>query len=402
MLKLEASWMGDVDDPSYHLGALATLEEADLALGRVAERVTEEPHTIDAVTREWIHAVIGKSVPGAALISLTAGRGHDGMTERRKWRLEWNAEGRAADLPQRIFVKATPADVYHRETLAVMHMGYTEVNFYEQIQPSISGITPKGYYGRAYPGGRYILLLEDLEVRGLQPFWMGDYCSPAHAKAVAAAMAEYHALYWESSRFYQDLSWIRPKSRRYGRFWHAAGLHEDRIKFLDTELASDLSEDLRDFVHRYNDNVFDLHRYYDTLPPTLLHGDSHLGNSFATPDGRAGMFDWQLVFRGPAYRDLAYFVYSALTIEDRQAHETSIFDHYMDALQDRGVTPDRGQAWRDYCLLLLERWDGVFKTPLHGYFGHDPKAYQRQARSIHSALVEHDVNGLMRHALAKI
>lgn len=392
----------NADSPAYHLGVLAALEEADLALGRSAEQVTDEPHTLEAITPRWIETVLGIGAPGAALQSLTPGIGHDGMTERRKWQLEWNAKGRSARLPERIFVKATPKDLYHRKTLAVMHMGFTEVNFYAQIQPSVPEITPKSYYGRAYPGGRYILLLEDLEERQLRPYWMGDYCSPAHATAVATAMAEYHSLYWKCPRFEQDLAWIRPRSRRFGRHWHAAGLREDRVKFLETELAIDLTDELRAFVHRYNDNVFDLYRYYDTLPPTLVHGDSHLGNSFATPDGRAGMFDWQLIFRGPGYRDLAYFIYSAMTLEDRQANEKAIFSHYLDALHDRGVTPDRTQAWHDYCLLLLERWDGVFKTPLHGYFGHDPKAYHRQAKSIHSALVEHDVPGLMRHALAKL
>lgn len=388
-----------IDSSAYHLAALAALEEADALLGEMAQPTTDEPHTSDAITREWVEEVLGQGVDGVRLVELVAGDGHAGMTERSKWRLKWCERGQAAGLPGTVFVKATPSDAYHRKYLSIVHMGYTEVNFYKLVQPSIPDITPKSYFGRAYPGGRYILLLEDLEERQIRPYWMNDYCSVAHAKAVGEAMAQYHAQFYESDRFGQDLDWARPCSRRFGRFWRIAGLREDRANFLDSELGADLSDELRELLAYYNDVFLDLYEYYDRLPATLVHGDSHLGNSFATPDGKAGLLDWQLIFRCSPFRDLAYFTYSALTNEDRQANERSLFENYLDAMADRGVKLDRAQSWDRYCTFILERWDAAIKAPLRGYFGHDPKCYRRQADSIHAGLAEHDVLGRLKCAM---
>jgi hypothetical protein len=391
--------MSDPDSPALHRDAVLALEEADLALSK-AELAIGEPHRLDDVDREWVERVLARDAAGARLESLTEGAGHDGMTNRRKWTLRWNAAGEAAGLPSAFFVKATPPAGFHRETLALLHMGQTEVAFYRQVQPELPHVAPTSYYGAAYPGGRYILLLEDLDVRGLRPHWMADHCSAEHAKAVATAMADYHALFWESSRFEGDLSWVRPRSRRYGWNWHADGMRRARVAFLDTEFAQGMPDAVRTLLHRYNDVFLDLHRYWDTRPLTLAHGDSHLGNTFSAPDGTAGFFDWQLVFRGSGFRDLAYFVYSALTIDDRQKHEAEVFDHYVEALKARGVVVNRRQAWNDYCLLILERWDSLLKSTTHGLFGHDPSAYRRQAESITAGLLEHDVAGLVESALS--
>jgi hypothetical protein len=390
----------DTDTRRLHLDALEALEEADLALF-AAEMPLDAPHRLEDISREWAEGVFAAAVPGASLLGLTPEAGHNGMTNRRKWSMVWNEAGKAAGLPELFFVKATPDAGYHRESLALLHMGQTEVAFYREIQPTIPDIAPKSYYGAAYPGGRYIVLLEDLEARGLTPHWMADDCTIEHAMAVATAMAEYHALYWESPLFATDLSWIRPRGRRYGRRWHAAGMVPARIKFLDTDFAEGFTPDLRRLVLRYNEIFLDLYDYWDTLPATLVHGDSHLGNSFSTPDGRAGMFDWQLVFRGSGFRDLAYFVYSALTPDQLQADEQAIFDHYLGQLAARGVVLDRAKAWRDYCLLILERLDSLIKSTTHGMYGHKPKAYRRQAESIPAALAWHDVAGLLEAAIGE-
>src|SRR3546814_12822049 len=39
-------------------------------------------------------------------------------------------------------------------------------------------------------------------------------------------------------------------------------------------------------------------KHQSTLQQTLLHGDTHLGNTYLLPDGRGGLLDWQLMVRG--------------------------------------------------------------------------------------------------------
>jgi hypothetical protein len=391
--------MSDIDSARLHLDALDALEEADLALFRAENLDIAEAHRLDDVTRAWVEALFQRDAPGAKLLAFERIGGHSGMTDRGRWSLAWNRAGEAANLPTGLFAKATPTRAYNRETLALLHMGYTEVRFYQQIQPEIPRVAPRAYHGAAFPGGRYILLLEDMETVGLVPYRMADKCSLDHARAVAEAMAEYHARYWNSPRFDNELSWARPRSRRYGRNWHAKGMRRARVAFLDTEFAKDMPDPVRALLHRYNETFLDLYEYWDSLAPTIVHGDSHLGNSFSTREGKAGMFDWQLVFRGSGFRDFSYFLYSALDNRSRETHERELFDHYVDALQDRGVKLDRATAWNDYCLLILERWDSLLKSTTHGMFGHDPSAYHRQAATLTAGLVEHDVAGLLEHAM---
>src|SRR3546814_14871415 len=70
--------------------------------------------------------------------------------------------------------------------------------------------------------------------------------------------------------------------------------------------------------------VAKLHRHQQTLARTLLHGDTHLGNIYLLPDGRAGLLDWQLVVRGHHMHDVNYIVTTALSIGDRRNHERDL------------------------------------------------------------------------------
>ena len=79
-------------------------------------------------------------------------------------------------------------------------------------------------------------------------------------------------------------------------------------------------------------------RYIGTLtessfaPPTLLHGDPHIGNTYVLPDQTVGFLDWQMVRRGNLSLDLGYFLQGALTIEDRRRSERDLLEEYRGAL----------------------------------------------------------------------
>ena len=59
-------------------------------------------------------------------------------------------------------------------------------------------------------------------------------------------------------------------------------------------------------------------RLIDDGPHTVLHGDSHPGNTYFR-DGRAGLLDWQVVRRGHPARDLTYTLVLGMTTRDRRA-----------------------------------------------------------------------------------
>jgi hypothetical protein len=382
---------------------LEALTGADYALAYAPTLVLNEPHTLAAVTAEWLTEVLAGTITRAMLDELEVVESHHGMTSRKKWRLRWNEAGQSARLPTALFAKATPDIDYHRESIAVLHLHEAEANYYRFLHHENPGLAPDAYYCRSYPGGRFLILLEDLTAKACRPYWQADDCSIEHARAVTVAQARFHAKYWQSERLLGDLAWIRPRTRRFGWSWLRSSFHESRAAFLALaekgdgapEVPPDVLQLLRTW-DRHADAVFD---QWESKPHTVLHGDSHLGNTFSYADGRAGYYDWQVMFCGHGLRDLSYFLLSALTNEDRVAHEEELFELYLQTLAQGGVRLERETAWNDYCLFAFDRFDAVVKEVVKGSYGHAPKAQIRSLKTISGCLLDHDVPGRLNHVI---
>jgi len=101
------------------------------------------------------------------------------------------------------------------------------------------------------------------------------------------------------------------------------------------------------------DEVVDLWvRYVRGLsrrPMTLLHGDTHIGNTYLLPGGEVGFLDWQVVRRGNWSQDAGYFPISALTEDDRRRAEADLLESYRAGLTvPDGQKPSREEAWLWY------------------------------------------------------
>jgi len=388
-----------VDNKIYHEEALDTLIQADYALAYAPTLALDEPHLMAAVTAEWLVEVLANSVSGAKLEKLITVDEHSGMTSRKKWSLEWNATGREAKLPASIFVKATPAEPAHREMLAVLHMHEIESKFYKLIQPEIPDLAPKAYYAASYPGGRFLILLEDLEASGCKPYWAKDNVSIDHIRAVTITLAKLHAKYWESSRLVGDLSWVRPRTRRYGWKWLSALTSDVRRVFPEKADDSIFPKELADLLQLWDQNADRVFDYFERLPRTVLHGDSHVGNTFSYPDGSAGLFDWQVMFSGHGLRDIAYFMLSAITHDMRKVHEKELFELYLETLAENGVKLKKDPAWNNYCLFVLDRWDAAIMSYVHGTYGHAKEGQLRGLRSTAGSIMDNDIQGRFEHLI---
>ena len=62
-----------------------------------------------------------------------------------------------------------------------------------------------------------------------------------------------------------------------------------------------------------------LHRHQMSLDQCLVHGDTHLGNTYFLPDGQCGLLDWQLMGRGHPMHDVSYIIATALSIAENIA-----------------------------------------------------------------------------------
>lgn len=82
-------------------------------------------------------------------------------------------------------------------------------------------------------------------------------------------------------------------------------------------------------------------------PLSLLHGDSHLGNFFASGE-KMGMLDWQAAHWGKGMRDVLYFLVDALPADVLAAHEAELVQYYVESRARYGEPIDAVQAWQDY------------------------------------------------------
>ncbi|NKI16568.1 phosphotransferase [Spongiibacter sp. KMU-166] len=387
MTKPQPSFSSD----TYHQQALVALADADRSAALAPELTIDGPHTMADVTPEWIEQSMATNIDGAALVKMHPADEHSGMTSRVKWQLEWNPAGQQAGLPTTVFVKSTPAEPAHREMLSVLHMHDAEVNFYLGLQPELSDIAPKIWYGKAYAGGRFLLAMEDLEASGSKPFWLKDQVGIEHMTAVATSLAILHSRYWESPRLQTDLAWARPRTCRFGWPWLNDMTKQVRGAFMGMANNTVLPDSAREVLalwQQHADTAFD---YFDTLPRTVLHGDSHVGNTYRKADGSAGLFDWQVVFSGHGLRDLAYFLHSAMSEEERLEHEQSVFDHYLSEMAARGIKLDRDTCWNLYCLFVLDRWDAAITAFVHGSYNHDREAQLRGLQATRGCIQQHNI-----------
>jgi len=292
----------------------------------------------------------------------------DGMvsTSARAF-LELNyREGTGAGLPTRVIVKLA----YDLEHLP-WPLYANEVRFYRDLRAAVPVEAP-AVLGAAYDhhSHRFLLVLEDLTVRGASFPNALDNVGTAKVAAALEELAALHAHYWQSPKFDGDLAGVET---------HVGGTLND---FMTLQVPRAIQHEIdtnpykRELVARMDSSgdqllkgMLAVQRHQATLPRTLLHGDSHIGNIYFLADGRAGLLDWQLMVRGYCMHDVNYLITTALPVDCRRRHERDLLRHYLDRLAACGVAaPAFDAAFIEYRRTLI--WGvyiGWLTTPVVNY-----------------------------------
>ena len=185
--------------------------------------------------------------------------------------------------------------------------------------------------------------------------------TPGHARLVdqaAAAMEDYaklHVRFADEATRQAEVPWITPMGgdSDMGVWMLQYGLdhHRDKLRDPYAEMAQ-----------LYIDHRAALDEIWMRGPLTVLQGDSHVGNLFLDPAGRAGgrvgFLDWGLIHLGTPMRDVGYFITMALSPADRRAHERALIQRYLDARAALGAeTWSFDEAW------LLHRVHAAYAAP---------------------------------------
>jgi aminoglycoside phosphotransferase (APT) family kinase protein len=309
-------------------------------LGRLAhdrlDRRSGLPGTLDELSARQVGELLGKPVRRVERLAETTG-----TTARARLAVE------GSGTPPSVFIKLAPRPAAVRLFVGLARLGPTEVSFYQRLAPALPIAAPRAHATR-YDGrtGRFALVLEDLDARGVRFADVRSAPSLGDAEAVVRALATLHGTYAAPTGS-GALSWVvtnvaDPAATVTARLLR---LVVGRLRRTDPDLLPHdsmlLIERQRQFEARLPRDEF-----------TLLHGDPHFGNVYFD-ESVPGFVDWQVLRRGLGLRDLAYFVTLSLPTERRRAEEGHLLDVYLDELPHHGgPVLDRPESWSRYRLLV--------------------------------------------------
>ncbi len=246
------------------------------------------------------------------------------------------APGTAPGLPEHLVLKTMMAS-----PRAPAAMYENEVRFYEELREGLDIEAPlaaaTSYDERS---GRFGLLLEDLTHRGARFPSALDHVHLDEVRSILDHLATLHAAFWDSPRFTGDLQWLAtPISGGMFEVFDLIGFELIADQVARHPFKADLIAPLGRSLEELWDLLWVVQRAHAAGPTTLLHGDTHVGNTYLLPGGQGGLLDWQLMMRGSWAHDVTYFLVTALEPDVRRDHQRQLIDEYLEKLAARGV-PD--------------------------------------------------------------
>jgi hypothetical protein len=305
------------------------------------------PKDLGSLSRDWLTQVLDVPVSGFKVIDA-----HAGTTGRALLELDYVEQ---VDLPDRLFVKLPPTDELQRAFVISSGMGRRESMFYQGLSAELPVRVPRCYFAdNDDTGEKYIMLLENLVDSGCTFNNASTRYSLDYIRQVLAAFARLHAAYWASPRFDSDLNWVQPPLQ-----------HEIAIQLVAQALelhSATMPDVFREMGELYLSAADDIHRLWQRGATTLIHGDVHDANLFFDGNG-PGFLDWALVARGPAMRDVGYFLAGTLSPQDQRDSGNAMLTYYREQLLVLGVpAPSLEELQQQYQWHAAYVWVGAAVT----------------------------------------
>ena len=281
------------------------------------------------VTPAWMTAALQRDHPGVEVAAVEVLQRDDGTNRRGRLGIGY-ATGVG---PEVVFVKAEGA---HREAHARNGNLFNEPElFANRVELPVDH--PRPYHVVIdRPALDYVIVMEDITLRGGEPRDATRPLSVAQVAGGLTGLAALHAHYRGVTAAGTGLGWLEDLAPTPG--WQAALRNgviagvEKASRILPAEVRARGGEQLlADAVEAMAGFV--------AGPPTLLHADPHIGNTYVLPGDEVGFLDWQVCHRGNWAHDVAYFLVSALTVDDRRSAEHRLLRGYLEASAVAGGEP---------------------------------------------------------------
>jgi len=301
----------------------------------------------DWITPAALSALLTHRFPGTVVETLEILQVIRGTATKLLLGLHYNEAGAEYGLPPRVWIKGG----LEAHSPAFRQLYATEAAFYREIAPRCGVNCPQSLYEFGEDDAvEPVILLEDLNLREAT---FGNPSSPLsleQAHAVLGLLAQCHATFWSQTQVFQ---WLPDSSLVFTSLitgWTEAEHWDSHMRL---PRADRIPAELRN-RELIRDALLRMVQLDQGWADCVIHGDPHIGNLFFERGGRPGYLDWQTTMRGCWAHDVAEFMVTALSIEDRRRHEHKLLAHYLGCLAARGVTPPAPeQAWRTYVRHLV-------------------------------------------------
>lgn len=329
------------------------------------------PKDLSELSCQWLSAALDAPVRGFSVVDA-----HAGTTGRALLELDYAA---GSALPSRIFVKLPPTDELQRAFVTSSGMGRREAQFYNNLFAELPVRVPHCYFAASDEAGeRYIMLLENLVDSGCTFTNARTRYSLDYIRQVLGAFARLHAAYWSSPRFDSDLCWLQPPIQ-----------HDIGAQLIAQSLemhATSMPPVFTAMGELYLADPDAIHQLWARGSPTVIHGDVHDANLFYDKD-QPGFLDWAMVARGPAMRDVGYFLAGMLTPEDQRKSGRDLMAYYRDQLLALDVSaPSAEELWQQYQWHAAYVWVGAAATLAMGDAWQPVKYVKSSLQRLHAAL----------------
>ena len=337
------------------------------------------PATWDDLTADWFSAVLGADIASFELLHRS-----DGSNRRAGARLTYAA----GSGPEVVFLKAEGS---HREVHA------RNGNLFNEPRLAASGLPLPVDHPEPYavvidePGLDWLVVMEDVTRRGADPRDSTRPMTFAQATDGVRGLARLHRTYWGFTPESQPaLAWVQTWAPTEG---FQSGL---RLRVpTGLERAADLLSP--EILRRSGDEIVDLWCRYvgllDRDPVTLLHADTHIGNTYVLPGDEVGFLDWQVARRGNWSQDVGHFFQGAVTTDDRRASERDVIAAYASDV-GQGLDGDEAFTWyRASAFYGLAIW--LSTLGVDGY--QSPEISRALVQRFAAAVVDLDALGALEH-----
>ena len=229
------------------------------------------------------------------------------------------------------------------DSAGFVDLGQLEVHFYESLAPAMGLEVPECVHTGIDPGtGHGIIVMRDLVDAGCTFLTPLHPYTPDQTAATLGQLARLH--HTDPRAIVGEVDWLAPRLAGY-----LAYVPEERLQaLLDDGRSAPFAPEIAD-ARRLRAAFTTVAERAAARPEHVVHGDSHAGNLYLTPDGRPGLVDWQVIQLGPWSLDVAYHIGAVLDPADRERSEADLVREYLEARRALGDdVPDFASAWDDY------------------------------------------------------